>query len=157
MNGNVELSMFVEGKRQVLKEVESSSSHTFFSMVSVYFLWSLLGAGVALTIFSTSTSHVRHMVVFKYKPDATPGQIAEVSEAFQSLTYKIPGIITFEHGDNISIEKKDQGFNHVYLLTFENASARDAYIPHPDHEKFGELLTRLNVVEDVFVVDFNSR
>jgi hypothetical protein len=27
-------------------------------------------------------------------------------------------------------------------------------LPHPEHKKFGELLTKLDAVEDVFVVDF---
>ena len=30
----------------------------------------------------------------------------------------------------------------------------DAYLPHPEHKKFGDLLGKLQVVEDVFVVDF---
>jgi hypothetical protein len=27
------------------------------------------------------------------------------------------------------------------------------YLPHPEHKKFGELLGKLRIVEDVFVVD----
>ena len=53
-----------------------------------------------------------------------------------------------------SPEGKNLGFTHVYLLTFESVAARDAYLPHPEHKKFGELLGKLGVVEDVFVVDY---
>jgi hypothetical protein len=56
----------------------------------------------------------------------------------------------------MSPEKLDKGFNHVYLLTFQDAAARDAYLPHPDHKKFGELLGKLGVLEEVFVVDFEA-
>lgn len=42
----------------------------------------------------------------------------------------------------------------MYLLTFENAAARDAYLPHPEHRKFGGLLGRLGILEEPFVVDY---
>jgi hypothetical protein len=70
---------------------------------------------------------------------------------------KIPGILSFEQGRNHSPEKLDQGFTHVYLVTFSSVAARDAFLPHPEHKKFGELLARLGVVDSVFVVDFTSQ
>ena len=77
-----------------------------------------------------------------------------MTEAFKALKNKIPGILSFEYGVNNSPENLNKGFTHVYLLTFENAAARDTYLPHPEHKKFGELLTRLDVLEEPFVVDF---
>ena len=74
---------------------------------------------------------VRHVVVFKYAPDATEEQIQEITDALRDLKDKIPGIVSFEHGVNNSPEGRNQGFTHVYLITFENAAARDAYLPHP--------------------------
>ncbi|WP_164891022.1 Dabb family protein [Botryobacter ruber] len=97
---------------------------------------------------------MRHIVVFKYKPSATPEQIDQVTKAFSGLKDKIPGIIAFEHGINDSPENKNLGFTHVYQLTFTDAATRDAYLPHPEHKKFGQLLGQLKVVEDVFVVDY---
>jgi hypothetical protein len=112
----------------------------------------------ALTIMPMSlaaqTEPVRHIVVFKYKPEATPDQIAQVTRAFRDLQKRIPGITAFEDGVNNSPEGKNHGFTHVYLMTFENAAARDAYLPHPEHKKFGELLGTLNILADVFVVDY---
>jgi hypothetical protein len=55
---------------------------------------------------------------------------------------------------NNSPEKLNQGFTHVYQVTFTSAAARDAYLPHPAHKAFGELLGRLGVLESVFVVDY---
>jgi len=99
---------------------------------------------------------VRHVVVFKFKPEATPDQIQQVTRAFSELRGKIPGITGFEHGVNNSPEGRNLGFTHVYLMTFENAAARDAYLPHPEHKKFGELLGKLGIVADVFVVDYTT-
>ena len=97
---------------------------------------------------------VRHVVVFKYTPDATEAQIQEITDALRDLQDKIPGIVGFEHGINNSPEGKNQGFTHAYLITFENAAARDAYLPHPDHQAFGETLRESGIFEDVFVVDY---
>jgi hypothetical protein len=97
---------------------------------------------------------VKHIVVFKYKPSATSGQINEVTKAFEALKDKISGITSFEYGVNNSPENLNKGFTHVYLITFENVGARDAYLPHPEHKSFGELLRKLDVLDEAFVVDF---
>lgn len=98
---------------------------------------------------------VRHVVVFKYKEGASEEKIRTVTDAFRSLQDKIPGIVSFEQGVNNSPEGKNQGFTHVYLLTFENAAARDAYLPHPEHKEFGRILGETGIFDDVFVVDYS--
>ena len=97
---------------------------------------------------------VRHIVVFRYKPDASPQKIQQVTDALIALKDKIPGILAVEHGVNNSPEKLDQGFTHVFQLTFTNAAARDTYLPHPDHKAFGTLLGSLGILDGVFVVDY---
>lgn len=114
----------------------------------------IIPGAILLSGFDSKKDVVRHIVVFKYKPSATEAQIKEVSEAFASLKDKIPGIISFEYGINNSSENKNNGFTHIYQLTFENIKARDEYLPHPEHEKFGELLGKSGILEDVFVVDY---
>jgi len=113
----------------------------------------LMSIFVPMTVFAQKQP-VRHIVVFKYKPGTSEDQIRQVSQAFRELKKKIPGIIAFEDGVNNSPEKKNLGFTHVYLLTFEDVAARDAYLPHPEHKKFGQLLGKLGVVGDAFVVDY---
>lgn len=97
---------------------------------------------------------VRHVVVFRFKPDASPEKIRQITEAFAALKDQIPGVLSFEHGVNNSPEKLNQGFTHVYQLTFTNASARDTYLVHPAHKKFGTLLGGLGVFDGAFVVDY---
>jgi hypothetical protein len=105
-------------------------------------------------ISAIPASAVRHVVVFRYKPDATPEKIRQVTEAFAALKNQIPGIIAFEHGVNNSPEKMNQGYTHVYTMTFTNAAARDAYLPHPAHKAFGTLLGSSGIFDGVFVVDY---
>ncbi len=95
---------------------------------------------------------VYHLVHFKFKADATPGQIRKVEADFAALKSKIDVIQTFEWGTDISPEKLSDGFTHCWVITFKNEKDRDAYIVHPDHKAF--VATLKGVLEKPFVVDF---
>ncbi|MEX2639521.1 MAG: Dabb family protein [Balneolales bacterium] len=122
--------------------------------VILFSIFTLISASVLLTSYNARDEPVRHIVVFKYKAAATDSQIGQVTDAFRELKDKIPGITHFEHGINNSPEGKDLGFTHIYQMSFEDEKARDVYLPHPEHRKFGELLGRLDILDDVFVVDY---
>ena len=96
---------------------------------------------------------MRHIVVFKFKPGVSEDQIQQLADAFRELKDKIPGVISFEHGINDSPEGLNLGFTHIYQLTFEDAQARDIYLPHPEHQKF---ITKFvhKFVEDAFLIDY---
>jgi hypothetical protein len=72
---------------------------------------------------------VRHIVIFKFQPGTTEGQIETLTQEFRSLKEKIPGIVDFEYGINNSPEGLNQEFTHIYMLTFESVEARDIYLP----------------------------
>ena len=120
--------------------------------VALITLLGLSAAGLAAAF--QANAQVRHVVVFKYKPEATPEQIRQITTAFAALEDRIPGIVAFEHGVNNSPENLNKGFTHVYLMTFTDAKARDAYLPHPEHRAFGTLLGSLGILEEAFVVDY---
>jgi hypothetical protein len=118
----------------------------------------ILIVGVAVSVCavaaaqSSRSTKLRHVVAFKFKDTATKEQIKEVEDAFRALKTKIPQIKALEWGTNISPEKLNKGFTHGFILTFNSAQDRDAYLVHPDHKKFGQLLHP--VLDDVFVIDF---
>jgi hypothetical protein len=112
----------------------------------------------ALSVMSADTAKpadgqvLRHVVLFKFKDGTTPQQVAEVVDAFKALKSKIDVIQDFEYGTDVSVENKAQGFTHCFFVTFKDAQARDAYLPHPDHKAFGALVgPRL---DKVLVVDY---
>jgi hypothetical protein len=117
----------------------------------------LLSACLLFAFATAKNNEVKHIVVFKYKSKATPSQIEQVTAAFKDLQNKIPGIVSFEYGINNSPENLNKGFTHIYLLTFKDLTSRDAYLPHPEHRRFGELLKKLDVLEEPFVVDFEIK
>jgi hypothetical protein len=98
---------------------------------------------------------LRHVVLFKFKEGTTPGQIKAIEDAFRALPKKIPNIIGFEWGTNVSPENKAKGFTHCFLLTFPDAASRDAYLPHPAHRAFGKVVGPY--LDDVLVVDFTAQ
>lgn len=95
---------------------------------------------------------VRHVVHFKFKPDATPEQIQHVVDEFAALKTKISVVESLEWGTNVSPEGLDKGFKHCWILSFRTEADRDTYLHHPDHEAFVKIVKPL--LEDVQVVDF---
>ncbi|MCG8308536.1 MAG: Dabb family protein [Cytophagales bacterium] len=98
------------------------------------------------------TKKLRHVVLFKFKEGTSAADIKKVEDAFAALPGKIPQIKDFEFGTNNSPEGLDKGFTHCFFLTFDDEAGRDIYLPHPDHKKFGEVLTPH--LGDVLVVDY---
>ena len=99
-----------------------------------------------------SNQMIRHVVCFQFKPDATTEQIKKVENEFSALKGKIPGILSLEWGKNNSPEDLNKEFTHCFIVTFENAKAREIYLPHPDHQAFVHILKP--ILKDVFVIDF---
>ena len=98
---------------------------------------------------------LRHVVSFKFKETASPAQIQAAVDAFRALPSKIPEIVAFEWGTNVSPENLNKGFTHAFILSFKSAKDRDAYLVHPAHKAFGESLGP--VLGDVFVIDFEVK
>ncbi|MDO6810324.1 Dabb family protein [Zobellia galactanivorans] len=97
-------------------------------------------------------SLLRHVVLFKFKPETTKEDIKKVEEAFTALPAKIPQIVGYEWGLNNSPEGLNQGFTHCFFLTFNSEEDRAVYLPHPDHKAFGDILGPH--LDDVLVVDY---
>ena len=95
---------------------------------------------------------LRHVVLFAFKPAATPEQVAEIERAFAALPSQIPAIHDFEWGRDVSVENAAQGFTHCFLVTFLSEADRAMYLPHPAHKAFGEVLHPH--LERVLVIDY---
>jgi hypothetical protein len=122
----------------------------------------LIGSILAAAIFSrhtpvgaheqTAGGTLKHVVLFKFKPEATKEQIAEIVAGFQALPQKVDGITAFEWGTNNSPEGLNEGFTPSFVVSFKDAKSRDAYLPHPAHKDFVSIL--LPRLEKVLVIDY---
>ncbi len=95
---------------------------------------------------------LRHVVLFKFREDAKEESIARIVAAFMELKNKIPQIASIEWGTNISPEGLSQDFTHCFFVTFHSEADRDAYLPHPEHQAFGSLLSPY--LDKVLVLDY---
>jgi hypothetical protein len=104
----------------------------------ILFTFSIMAISTLET--SAQKKELRHVVMFKFKDSSTPADIKSVEDAFRALPTKIKQIKGYEWGTNNSPEGLDQGFTHVFFLTFKSEEDRAIYSPHPDHKAFGALL-----------------
>jgi heme-degrading monooxygenase HmoA len=95
---------------------------------------------------------LRHIVLYKFKDNLTPGEVQEVIDAFAALPKKIDTIAGFERGTNVSPEEKSEGLTHAFVVTFRDEAGRDAYLKHPEHLKYVEVVR--NRRDKVVVFDY---
>jgi hypothetical protein len=55
-------------------------------------------------------------------------------------------------GTDVSVENLQQGFTHIFALTFESTEGRDAYLAHPAHVEFAAKF--LTVLDNVIIIDY---
>lgn len=95
---------------------------------------------------------LHHAVFFRFADDASEESVKAVEDAFAALPGKIDTIKAFEWGMNNSPESHADGFTHCFLVTFDSEDGRAAYLPHPEHQAFVEVLKP--VLDKVRVLDF---
>ena len=95
---------------------------------------------------------LRHIVLFGFRDSTTQDEIDAIVRRFVDLAGLIPGIEAFEWGVNNSPEGIARGHTHCFVLTFASAEARDAYLPHLDHQSFVGFASPN--LENVLVVDY---
>jgi hypothetical protein len=79
---------------------------------------------------------LRHVVLFKWKPETPAEKIAEIEAVMHSLRSKIPQIADYEWGTDVSVQGLSQGFTHCFVVSFLSEADRDIYAPHPEHAAF---------------------
>jgi len=100
-------------------------------------------------------SLIRHVVLFRWKDGTPSSKVREIEDGFRGLPGKIAEIADFEWGTDVSPEGLSEGFTHCFLVTFRDAKARDAYLPHPAHQAFVALLEPH--LDKALVVDYVAR
>ena len=83
-----------------------------------------------------------------------PANVKEIENAFRALPGTIPEIAAFEWGTNNSPEGLAQGFTHCFFVSFRDAKGREAYLPHPAHQAFVDVLKPH--LDKVLVIDYDA-
>jgi hypothetical protein len=96
---------------------------------------------------------VRHFGAFKFKAAISEQQREECFCMMKDMVEKIPGLLKMEHGPYNGNEGLNEEFTHGFIMTFDTPESRDAYLPHPIHEKVKEVVVQR--LERVVVFDIN--
>jgi hypothetical protein len=96
-------------------------------------------------------SRVDHIVLFRWKPDASPEAVAAAVEGLRALKAKIPGILDLSCGMNFSA--RSQGYETGLVVRFVDRAALEAYGPHPAHQEVVQSLIH-PIRADIIAVDY---
>ena len=98
---------------------------------------------------------IHHIVLVKFRADVTASERDGIWADLAALKHALPGLLSSKFGPNISPEGLARGYSHAFVMTFEDAAARDAYLVHPDHKKAGARLVAAakGGVDGICVVD----
>ena len=79
---------------------------------------------------------VRHLVLWKLKPEAHGQSAAEnaraIKEKLEALRGRVPGLLRLEVG--IDFSRTDSSSDVALCAEFESRAALDAYQAHPEHK-----------------------
>jgi hypothetical protein len=79
-------------------------------------------------------SRVRHVVLFRWKPEVTPEHIVATGRALADLPRLIPEIASYSFGPNLGINPGTYDF--AVVAEFANETNYLVYRDHPDHKAF---------------------
>ena len=95
---------------------------------------------------------LRHVVLFKFNDDTSAADVRKIENAFAALPSKVDAIHDLEWGTDVSVEGRSMGFTHCFFVTFKSEEDSAAYLPHPEHKKFGSIIGPH--LDKVCVVDY---
>ena len=102
---------------------------------------------------------IRHAVFIRFRPSVTDHEIADMFDAIGALRAQLPGIRAVDVGPNVSPEVgMDKGFSRGFIIDFDTAADRDAYLEHPDHEAVAARLVAAAVdgADGILVFDMET-
>ena len=100
---------------------------------------------------SSPEREVMHIVLFEWKPDATPASIEAAVEELRALKDKVPGILELTIGTDFSTRARN--FSHALVVRFTNRESLEVYGPHPAHDRVVQNFVR-PISKDVMAFDY---
>lgn len=100
-----------------------------------------------------TTSNVLHMVLVRWNSPLAKDDLDRLTSAVNALPERIPGILSIGSGPSSSPEGMEHGFEWSLAITFASETARDEYLPHPEHEPVKEMIGKW--AAEVLVYDLN--
>lgn len=75
---------------------------------------------------------IKHIVFFKFKPEADAAAVAEIEQGLNALPGKITEIKAFQVGRDVI--RSERSYDMALVSDFEDLAALDRYQVHPEHQ-----------------------
>ena len=95
---------------------------------------------------------IRHILMFQLKADSKKEAVEAVKNAFLNIDQKISGVSNIEWGELDPYVTRNKHYTHCVQMTFADASVREYYDPHPEHQALKDIF--LPIIEDLVVFDY---
>jgi hypothetical protein len=97
---------------------------------------------------------IRHVVLVQFRANS---DVETIFAALKALQGKIDGIQSISCGPDNSPEGLQRGHTHGFTVDFRDAKSRDAYLPHPEHQKVGGMIVAAaeGGIDGVTVLDWD--
>jgi len=92
---------------------------------------------------------IDHIVLVKFAETTTQEQLQEVVKRFKALKNHLSGIVDLQAGINFS--EKNQGYQVVLSVRFEDRAALEAYGPNPEHQAVAAFIREVGRVDSIVV------
>lgn len=81
---------------------------------------------------------IRHCVFIRFKPSVSQADIDRLFAEIAALKSRLKGLFAVHIGANVSPETgMDKGYSQGFIVDFDNAASRDAYLADPQHQATG--------------------
>ncbi|MDF2961651.1 MAG: Stress responsive alpha-beta barrel protein [Paenibacillus sp.] len=92
---------------------------------------------------------IDHIVLVKFGESTTQEQLQEVVDRFKALRSHLTGIVDLQAGINFS--EKNQGYQVILTVRFEDRAALAAYGPNPQHQEVAAFIREVGRVDSIVV------
>ena len=96
---------------------------------------------------------LRHIALFRLKPDAPADARQSLEEGLFLLAQTIDVIESYDYGADLGL--REGNFDFAVVADFRDADAFRAYVDHPDHQAFLEQRLR-PVLEERVSIQFDT-
>jgi hypothetical protein len=100
---------------------------------------------------------VRHVALFRWKPETTPEDVSRIEAALRKLPEKIPCIQSYRFGRDLGVQDGNADF--ALVADFADEAGLHTYGTHPDHlAVIAELIRPITERRDAiqYVIDHTS-
>ena len=77
---------------------------------------------------------ITHVVVFRWKPEIAPSDIAAIEQQLATLPGLVPSIGTYRYGADLGASAA-VNFDFAIVATFDSIDDWRAYDQHPEHDR----------------------